>query len=126
MISNGANTPINENSGTVPQMGYILDGWLQKITVSIIVKTVTNNRVIETLTEFDYQGVWQPMSKSELVLRPANQRHWKWFTTHSKIALPYNVDDKVTFQGITYRVKDEDPYGLYGYYKYNLIEDYTA
>lgn len=125
-IKNGKDTPLNQNSGTVPDVSGALLNWLQPITFGIVVKTIENYQVVETKTDYSFEGVWQPFSKKRLSMKPEGQRAWSWYELHSTTALALKPDDVVTYLGVQYRVMAQSPYNLYGYYEYELIEDYTG
>jgi hypothetical protein len=126
MFFNAKDRPLNANSGTLPDMGNTLSGWLQPITLGVVTKTVVNFQVVETQSEVSFQGVWQPFSARQLIIKPEGERAWKWYMLHAQIALPLKPDDVVTYRGIQYRVKADNDYSLYGYYQYELIEDWTG
>ena len=126
MIKNGKDTLLNQNSGTLPNMRSTVEGWMQPMTIFLITQTTVNSKTVETKTQKDFKGTWQPMSRSELQYRPRDQRHWKWFKIHSTIDLSLNVDDIISYNGREYRVKDEGQYELYGYRDYSLIERYQT
>lgn len=123
-IGNGKNVLLNAQSGTVPDMSGALQGWMQKMVFTTIVKTINElSQLVETPTTFAFEGVWQPMSAQAISMKPEGQRAWKWFQAHSTIALPLQPDDLVTYLGQQYRVKAVNLYNLYGYYNYELTED---
>lgn len=126
MIFNAKDRALNANSGTMPDMGNTLNGWMQPISFGVVTKTVVNFQVVETQNLLSFQGVWQPFSARQLSIKPEGERAWKWYMLHAQIALPLKPDDVVTYLGVQYRVKSDSDYSLYGYYQYELIEDYTG
>lgn len=125
-ISNASNRPLNALAGSVPDVSGALLDYLQPMTFTTIVKTVENFQVVETPTSVSFQGVWQPFTARQIQMKPEGQRAWKWFMVHALVALPLVPDDVVTYLGTQYRVKADNDYSIYGYYQYELIEDYTG
>lgn len=125
-IQNGKDTPLNENTGTVPQMADALQSWFQPMVFGIVSKVVINSVVVETKTSVSFQGVWQPFTETQLQLLPRGQRDWTWFMVHSTPELVLQTDMLITYLGTQYRVMKIWPYELYGYRQYDLIEDFTG
>lgn len=125
-ISNASDIPLGSNSGTVPNMSGTIENWFQPMTFTRIVKTVVNFQVKETPTNVDFQGVWQPFSAKQLMMKPEGQRQWSWFTCHAEIGFELIADEVVTYLGVQYRVMQQTNYELYGYLEYHLIQDYTG
>lgn len=126
MIQNGKDTPLNQNSGTMPDVSGALLNWFQPMVFTTIVKTVVNFQVVETPTNYNFKGVWQPASAQMLMMKPEGQRAWKWFTVHSDISLQLKPDEVISYLGVQYRVKDVSDYRLDGYMQYGLVEDYEG
>lgn len=124
MIKNGKDTPLNESFGNLPNMASTLDGWLMTLVFIKTIKTIINYNAVETEEEFSFQGVWQPLSLSELKMKPENERTWKWYNCHTKTDLGLKNDDIITYKDIKYRVMSTGYFEDYGYYNYHLVEDY--
>ncbi len=106
-------------------MSSTIVGYFQNLTFTTIVKTIVNYEVVETLTNIDFMGVWQPMSPQKLVMKAEGQRSWSWFQCHSTRDLGLNTDEKITYLGISYRIMSKLDYAAYGYYEYELVLDYV-
>ena len=78
IFKNAKDTPLNQQQGTVPQMGSALLDWFQQMTFGIVTKTLKNFQVIEDMQEIVFQGVWQPFTSRQLLLKPEGQRSWSW------------------------------------------------
>lgn len=126
MIQNGSDKLLGQNSGTVPDMSDVLTNWFQPMVFTKIVKEVINFQNVETPTEVDFQGVWQPLSAQKLMMKPEGQRKWSWFQVHAYTNLQLEPDEVITYLGIQYRVMARYNYDLYGYLEYHLILDYTG
>lgn len=125
-IQNAKNVLVSQNPGTLPNMSDAILNWFQAMTFTTIVKTVVNFVVVETPTNVTFQGVWQPFTTQQLVMKPIGQRDWKWFTVHAQISLALSPDDVITYQGTQYRVVEKLDYSSYGYFEYHLVQDFTG
>lgn len=124
-IKNAANTPLNANSGTVPDMSGAMLNWFQPMTFSLVTKTAKAYQVVETMTEIAFMGVWQPLSGRQLMMKPEGQRAWSWWWVHSDPSLDLKVDDVVLYLTKQYRVMAKKNYTLYQYQEYHLVTDWT-
>lgn len=125
-IVNAKNTPLNQNSGTVPDVGGALLQWFQPMIFEPIVKSVEGFELDELGDPISFRGVIQPLSNRDLLIKPEGQRAWTWLMLHSDISLRLNVDDVVRWLGIQYRVMARKDYSIYGYMTYELVQDYTG
>lgn len=126
MIKNGKDTSLSSNPGTLPNVqGAILD-WFHNLTFTRVTKEVKNFNVVETLEEISSQGVVQPFTVEQLMIKSEGQRSWKWFTIHALPSLILNNDEIIIYDGQNYRVKDKLDWSKYGYVEYHIIEDYTG
>lgn len=126
IFSNGSSRTLNTNSGTVPDVSEVLLDWFQKMTFDVVVKTVSGFELVETTTPVEFQGVIQPLSGSQLMIKPEGQRAWNWMLLHADPSLSLDVDDVVLYLGTQYRVYQTKSYDIYGYREYQLAEDYTG
>lgn len=125
-IQNGKNTPLNTNSGTVPNVNGAMLQWFQPMIFTAVTKIVVGGEVIETGTPINFRGVIQPLSNRDLLIKPEGERAWTWYMLHADPSLSLNVDDVVNYLGQQTRVMARKDYRLYGYIYYELIQDYTG
>lgn len=125
-FSNGKNTKLNQNSGTLPDVSAALLNWFQPMVFIRVLKEVINGQVSETPTPASFQGVIQPFNARQLMLKPEGQRAWSWWKLHCQPSFIVDVDEVVTYLGKQYRVMARNDYAIYGYIEYDLIEDYTG
>jgi hypothetical protein len=126
IIKNGKDMPLNQNSGTLPDVSGAMLDYFQPMVFAVVVKTVDNFQAVETKSSVNFQGVWQPLSARQLMLKPEGQRAWKWFQVHAEPALILQTDQLITYLGVQYRVMADKDYRLYGYVEYHLVEDFTG
>ena len=123
---NGKNTPLNANTGGVPDVGDALLEWFQPMTFGVVTKTTQNFQVVETVVETSFRGVIQPLSGRSLAMKPEGQRQWKWIQVHSDPCLILKTDQIIVYLGTQYRVMSQQDFRLYGYVRYELANDYTG
>lgn len=125
-IPNGCNIPLNQRAGTVPDVSGGLKDWFQPMVFTLVAKNVTAFQLVETPTDISFQGIIQPLSSRQLVLKPEGQRAWTWFQLHADPVLELEVDDVVLYLGVQMRVMARQDFTLYGYVYYELVQDYTG
>lgn len=126
IINNASSRAINLQNGTTPDVSGALQDWYQPMVFETVVKTVSGFQVVETPTVYNFQGVIQPFTERQLLLKPEGQRAWTWFLMHSDTSLALQVDDVVNWLGIQTRVMSRGFYGLEGYIVWHLVQDYTG
>jgi hypothetical protein len=125
-ILNAKNVPLNQLSGTSPDVSGALLDTFQQMTFTTVTKVVTAFQVYETGDDIQFMGNWQPWQPRIVVQEKHGQRRWKWFVCHSTTALGLTPDDCIEYLGTQYRVKGVSDWSLNGYFRYELIEDYTG
>lgn len=125
-IANGKDVPLNVQTGTIPNLSGALQDWFQPMVFMPVVKETVGFQVIETGDPISFRGVIQPMSGRALEQKPEGERGWTWWLLHSDTALPLDVDDVVTYLGVQTRIMRMKPFGIYGYYEYELVQDWTG
>lgn len=123
-INNASSIPLNQNTGTLPDMSGTLQDWFQPMTFGVITKTVTDFQVIESVVNTNFMGVWQSLTGRQLVMQTKGQRQWEWWMLHADLAISLKIDDIVTYVTKQYRVMAKKDYSLYKYQYYELVEDY--
>ncbi len=125
-IANGKNTPVNKQTGTIPNVGIAMLDWFQPMVFGVVTKATIGFQVVETVVDTKFLGVLQPLSSRALELKPEGQRAWTWLRLHSQPVLSLNVDDVVIYQGKQTRVMARKNFTLYGYIEYELVQDWTG
>lgn len=126
IIPNGKDVPLNANAGTVPNVGDAMLDWFQPMTFGVVVTTVENFQAVQVQTQVSCQGVIQPLTERQLMLKPEGQRAWSWFWIHADPGLTLQVDSVITYLGQQYRVMSHKDYRLYGYVEYHLVQSFTG
>ncbi len=125
-IKNAADTPLNVQTGTVPNVGGAMLNWFQPMTFELVTKSVVAFQAYEVGSEIAFWGVIQPLSNRDLLLKPEGQRAWTWLMLHAEPQLALNVDEVVKYLGVQYRIMGRKDYTLYGYVTYDLVQDWTG
>jgi hypothetical protein len=125
-IKNGKDTPINFQTGTVPDVSGALQDYFQPMTFTLVTKVTSAFQVIETGNAISFRGTIQPFTARQLLLKPEGQRAWSWFWLHADPVLTLQVDDVVIWNGKQTRVMARKNYQLYGYVEYELVQDWTG
>lgn len=125
-IKNAANTPLNANSGTLPNVSSAMLNWFQPMTFGLVTKVVEGFQVVETMQEINFMGVWQPNEGRKLSIKPEGERAWNSWMLHADPSLDLKTDDVVIYLTKQYRVMAKKDYSLYGYNYFELITDFTG
>lgn len=126
IISNGANKPLNAQTGSVPDVSGAMLDWFQPMVFGVVSKVVEGFQAVETMVNVNFQGTWQPFTERQLLLKPEGQRAWSWFWLHAEPGLVLDTDQVVTYLGKQFRVMAHKDFRLYGYIEYHLVEDFTG
>lgn len=129
-IANGSNVPIDERTGTIPDVSGALRDWFQPMTFIRVTKSTVGFQLIESESATAFRGLFEPYSGRPLEIRSEGERAWTSTLLHSDPVLPLQVDDRVTIGTIDgpkmYRVMALWDYTNYGFMSYHLLEDYGA
>lgn len=126
VISNAKDRPITPDGGTLPNLSSALLNWFMPMVFTRVKKETINFKVVETALNVNFQGVWQPLTKRELEMKPEGQRSWKWYRVFAVPALQLVPDEIIQFRGERYRVMSTLDYRDYGYVEYDLVQDFTG
>jgi hypothetical protein len=109
----------------MPQVGDVLNGWEQKITL-IKLSTTINNDGLAVTTErpISFMGTIQPLKPTELEVTSSGQRSFEWWQVHTKFKIHdvINPSERVRFERKNYKVMLQNNYNRNGYLEYHLIE----
>ena len=124
-ITNANSRPLSSFRSDVPVMTEVLDGWMRPTEVSLIVKSIVDFRTVETITLRTVSAVVQPFTSKQLSIKPEGERGWSWKTLHVKWPDSFNLDDVIAIDGERYRVDKKTEWNEYGYFQYEICQDYT-
>lgn len=123
-IANARDVNLKQNVGTLPNMSSALLDWMQPILAVQVVKTQVNYQTVERGDPISFQGVIQPSNGRQLRILPDGQRSWDWEILHSLTNLGLKTDDVIWIQDIAYRVLNAKNLKVYGFFYYELQQDY--
>jgi hypothetical protein len=114
------------NNIAVPNVADVLEGWMTTVTAGRVTKTIVDGEVVETTSNFTFQGMIQPFSAIDLQILSEGERHWEWVKVYTQYT-NLNVDDKIAINGKVYRIMNKTFYEQFGYgfYRYDMVNDYT-
>ena len=121
----GANASVNI-SGSVPNVNDSLQGWMQPLQIMVVQRSVSGYQENEQGTLISFQGVMQPFTDTQLILKPEGERAWSWWWLHADPSLALAVSDVVVYQTVQLRVMSFKNFSSYGFLEYHLIQDFTA
>jgi len=124
MITNAGNTTLNQAHSNLPNLSMTITKWFISIDFVRITKTTVDFETVETESSESFQGVVQNLDSKQLQIYPEAQRAWGWKMIHALPSLIMNVDDRMIFDSIKYRVMNIRDYKEYGYMEYHIVEDY--
>ena len=110
----------------MPNVNSVLNGWTQAMTFMVVTKVSQGFQALETGTPVSFQGVIQPFTDKQLMLKPEGERAWSWYWVHADPSLMLTNDDVIIYETVQYRVMALKDYSKNGYMEYHLIEDTTG
>ena len=116
--------PVNEAAYTLPQVRTTLNGWFQKLILTVVNKNMVNHEIVEVQRKLECFGVIQPFSARELKIKPEGERSWGWTMLHTTSDVDLRPDDEFYVGSTRYRVMSKFGYQKYGYNQYELIQDF--
>ncbi len=118
---------LNQMSG-MPQMEAAFGGWMQIITVQILSQALLDGFVTESSQNYTFQGTVQPLSAEAINQKPEGQRSWQWLHIHA-ITSTYanlNTNDRIVYNGVTYKVMAVKDYSLNNFMEYHVVKDFDG
>jgi hypothetical protein len=107
-----------------PDMSNEFGDWQAMVTLSRIVKTVTDYETVETAANEMLEAIIYPMKPQQVSYKPEGQRAWRWFNIITKTTLA--IDDIVqNSEGVKYRIFAKTDYRVAGFYLYDIAEGWT-
>jgi hypothetical protein len=111
----------------VPNLSGAIKGWTEKITVSIITKSIVDYEGSESTNDVILDINIQPMPPQQVDRKPEGERYWKWFSIIVKDSAYYfKNDDILSIDGIRYKIMKGNDWRRSGFTKYEAIQDYEV
>lgn len=107
-----------------PVIQVAFNGWEYPITLKKITQTNTDFETVNTEEIIYFTGVIQPFNAQQLMIKPIGERSWQWFMIHTRIQIALETNDQITFNDENYKVMEQTPFNLNGYYEYHIIKNY--
>ena len=125
MIQNGKDLPLGLASSGLPDVSGAVDMLLQPVSIGVVQKRQVDGYTQEVTTYFDTKACRQPFSPRKLEVLPEGERSWRWETLWTLPNLVLKPDDVIYYRGIRYRVMSRLNWSEYGFYEFNILEDYV-
>lgn len=126
-IQSMGNIPLNKQpQGDLPDVSGALLGYLQPLVYTPVTKNNIGFQAVEVGAPVNFQGVVQPFTPKQLLMRPEGERGWTWQTLTAQNWLELQVDDVVIFQGRQTRVMSRKNCKIYGYIEFSLLQDWSG
>jgi hypothetical protein len=109
---------------SIPRVGHVVKGWTKRTSVSFVVKTVVNHKVVKTLIETIVDLCLQPMPAEKVNKKPEEQRSWKWFTIFMRSTTELNNNDEIYIADKKYTIISKTAWQDAGYYAFEAVEDF--
>lgn len=110
-----------------PQMGGYLPIWSNSMTFSKITQEIVDFESVEFSSDFECEGVFEPMRGQAISFKPEGQRAWSWWDLWTQTGYDIHVGDNIVdFKGNKYRVMKRNDWAQGGYYQFELVQDYVA
>jgi hypothetical protein len=123
-IQNAKDRKLNENTGTLPNLGEALLDWFQPMTFILLAKSVANFENLEVQTPIDTMGLWQPYKPQENDIKQEGQRNWTWFRMLTFPGSGLQTDYIIQYLGKPSRIMSVLDYTLEGYQEFKVVQDY--
>lgn len=117
----------NGRTGPFPEMGGYLPIWSNSMTFTKITDEIVDFENVKISSDFECEGVFQPMPGQQISFKPEGQRAWKWWSLWTQTDYDINVGDNIIdFKGNKYRVMKRADWAQGGYYQFDLTQDYEV
>ncbi len=126
MIVNGKDQPIGSAAQFVPDTSNAIMNLMRPVVIAFMQKVNQNGRVQEIPVYTRTMATRQPFTARQLEIKPEGQRAWQWFRMHMLPDIVLKTDDRFEMDKKKYRVMRSSEYGEYGFYEYDIVQDYDA
>ena len=121
----GADRSLSQINGA-PQISSAFMGWTSTLLLVRISQTIVDGLVDDSADQIPFQGVVQPLSPKQLVLKPEGERAWAWLQIHVQNSSPVKLDvnDRIMYNCRKYKVMAQSDWSANGYMEYHVVADY--
>ncbi len=121
----GADRNLNQLRGT-PQITSAMLGWASRLILVRIAQEIIDGFVQEIIQQIEFQGVVQPLSPKQIMLKPEGERAWTWLQIHIQANSPVKltVGDKIMYNCERYKVMARLDYSANNYIELHCVQDF--
>lgn len=110
----------------LPNVSGAVQAWSQPLVVVIVAKKQEDYLTKESRSTVKTRGAFMPMKTQQVVMKVEGERAWRWFSLFCSPTLELGTDDVVLIENVKCRVMGKKDFSQYGYFEYELIEDYRT
>lgn len=125
-ITDAKDIPLDQITGSLPNVSNALLDWLQPLTFIMIVKSVVNFKLLESKTVYSFMGVVESITPTKLEMKPEGQRSWNYINIWTLPNVTLKIDDIFSYMGKEYRVERRNDWVQYGYSEFEAVENYSG
>lgn len=112
---------INDIS-SIPQIRIAFAGWKKLITIIKITIEIIDYEAVQTRETIRFAGVIQPLKNEEILIKPIEQRSFRWLQIHCFPDVELIIGDLIEYSNKYWKVMTKKDYSLNNYIEYHLIE----
>ncbi len=106
-----------------PNVSEAFWDWTDTVTFKVLRTTVADFEVVEVpINDVTFEGALEPTKPRDLLIKPENQRNWKWWDMYTTFSLAPGEEIQDP-SGSTFRVMSKRNWGNAGYFQYDLLQD---
>ena len=126
MIDNAKDKKMSVLTTGQPDLSWAVDGWFEPIVFFHMQTQLIDGFAREIPVPIRTQGTIQPMSQTLVNAKPEGMRSWRWLTIHCMPDVILKPNDKISVDGVGYRVKGIWDYRRNGFFIYDCGEDFQS
>ncbi len=126
IISNAKDIPLGQQMNQLPNVNVAMRGWFQPMQIGKVCKQQIDGMTEEIVNYVTAQGVRQPFTAQQLMIKPEGQRAWIWEMFHVDPDLILKPDEIFVYLEVKYRVMQKYDYKEYGYIQYDCVQDFEG
>ncbi len=123
MLINAKDQPLSQVTTGLPDVSRAVARLLQPVTFEYMQRTLVEGRMQAIPIKVQTQASKQPFTAQMLKVKPEGDRAWSWYWIHSLINLEVQINDRIRFNGMAFKIMEKLNYREYGYFEYHAILD---
>lgn len=108
---------------SMPNVSDAFWDWTTPVQFKLLTTTIADFEVAEVpLNDVTFDGVLEPLTPRKLIVKPENQRRWKWWT----IWTTFSIEPGQVIQdpsGSQFRIMSRSDWSNGGHLEYEAVQD---